>query len=159
MYLKVVTQTCLTIIVASSRTPYFTTGIVERHSEEAPTSPLSSKTLAARRRHPQPLFSSPSPEPLPPSAPPRCGRLGGLSAAGGVLVGSGDRSVVGMVRSGSRQDRSGGALDRGMAVATSTSSTCCSVWQWRLLRWGAGPLCGAFAASMVGVRRASGRRG
>jgi hypothetical protein len=52
MYLKVVTETCLTIIVVSSRTPYFTTGIVERHSEEAPTSPLSSRTLATQHRHP-----------------------------------------------------------------------------------------------------------
>jgi hypothetical protein len=55
--------------------------------------------------------------PLPPGAPPRRGRLGGLPAAGGVLVGFSDGSVAGMVRSRSRQDESGGALDGGTAAA------------------------------------------
>jgi hypothetical protein len=44
------------------------------------------------------------------------------------------------------------------AAVTLTSLTCCSArWRW-LLRWGAGPLCGAFMASMAGVRRSPGRR-
>jgi hypothetical protein len=67
---------------------------------------------------------------------------------GGVLVGSGDGSVVGMVRSGSLEDGYGGALGRGTAAATLTSSACCSA-RW-LLRWVVGPLCQAFAASMMG---------
>jgi hypothetical protein len=80
----------------------------------------------------------------------------------GVLAGSGDGSVAGLVRSGLHEDGSGRALDEGTVVACGGNFDLIGMLQ-HAAAVASSLVCGAslraFAASVVGVWCASGRCG